>query len=106
LSYSFTFASGTVRKSSKSRQFNGSGDYVGSFVSGFATIRTNTGSFNLNVTPAVVTPTTKFVTFTGSFTNFVGVNGCTAIVRGSASRLDPPSDVFGWTGPTPENAEK
>jgi hypothetical protein len=90
LSYLFNFASGTVRKNSNTPQFNGSGQYVGSFVTGFATMRTNTGTFNLDVKPEVVTPTTKFVRFTGSFTNFVGVDGCTATVRGSASRLDRP----------------
>src|SRR5262245_58416146 len=56
LSYLFNFASGTVRKSSNSLQFNGSGAYIGSFVTGFATMRTNTGTFNLDVKPAVVTP--------------------------------------------------
>ena len=30
---------------------------------------------------------TDFVTFTGSFTNFVGLDGCTVEVRGAASRL-------------------
>src|SRR5205823_6643584 len=95
LSYLFNFASGTVRKSSNTLQFTGSGTYVGSFVTGFATMRTNTGTFNLNVKPVVVTPATKFVRFTGSFTNFVGVDGCTATVRGAASRLDPPSIFAG-----------
>jgi hypothetical protein len=90
LSYLFNFASGTVRKSSGTNQFNGTGDYIGSFVTGFATVRTNTGTFNLNVKPEVVTPATKFIRFTGSFSNFVGLDGCTASVRGSASRLDPP----------------
>lgn len=91
LSYLFNFASGTVRKSSGTLQLNGSGNYVGSFVTGFATVRTNTGTFNLDVKPELVTPATKFVRFTGSFTNFVGLDGCTASVRGSASRLDPPN---------------
>src|SRR3954453_7859899 len=91
LSYLFNFASGTVRKSSSTLQFNGSGAYVGSFVTGFATVRTNTGTFNLNIKPDVVTPASEFVRFTGSFTNFVGVDGCMATVRGSASRLDLPS---------------
>jgi hypothetical protein len=95
LSYLFNFASGTVRKSSNTLQFNGTGAYVGSFVTGFATMRTNTGTFSLDVKPSVVTPTTRFVRFTGSFTNFVGADGCTATVRGAASRLDPPS-ISAW----------
>jgi hypothetical protein len=87
ISYQFNFASGTARKSDPSLQFNGTGIYNGSFVTGFATTRTNTGTFNLNVKPAEVTPGTKFITFTGSFTNFVGVKGCTVTVRGAASRF-------------------
>ena len=87
LSYLFGFASGTVRKSAPTLQFNGSGAYAGSFVTGRATTRTNNGRFNLTVRPAEVTPTTNFVTFTGSFTNFVGLDGCTVEVRGAASRL-------------------
>ncbi len=49
LSYLFNYASGTVRKSEATLQFNGSGDYIGSFVTGYATTRTNTGTFNLAV---------------------------------------------------------
>src|SRR5215207_7485656 len=48
LSYLFAQASGTVRKSAPTLQFNGSGAYAGSFVTGFATMRTNTGTFDLN----------------------------------------------------------
>ena len=47
----------------------------------------NSGRFDLTVRPAIVTPATDFVTFTGSFTNFVGLDGCTVEVRGAASRL-------------------
>lgn len=90
LSYLFNFASGTVRKRADTLQFNGSGAYVGSFITGFAMTRANTGRFTLNVKPAVVAPTTKFIKFTGSFTNFVGVDGCTVKVRGAASRLPRP----------------
>ena len=87
LSYLFGFASGTVRKRAATLQFNGSGSYVGSFVTGRASTRTNSGRFDLTVRPAEVTPATDFVTFTGSFTNFVGLDGCTVEVRGAASRL-------------------
>jgi hypothetical protein len=86
LSYLFSVASGTVRKIDDSLQFTGSGAFAGSFVTGFATTRKNTGTFNLNVRPAVVTPTTNFVRFAGSFTNFAGLKGCTARVRGAAAR--------------------
>jgi hypothetical protein len=87
LSYLFAQASGTVRKSGGSQQFNGSGAYDGTFVTGYAQMRSNTGTFDLDVRPAEVTPDTKFIRFTGTFTNFVGVDGCTAKVRGSAARL-------------------
>ena len=87
LSYQFGFASGTARKSAPTLQFNGSGAYVGLFVTGFASTRTNHGKFDLTVRPAEVAPATNFVTFTGSFTNFVGLDGCTVEVRGAASRL-------------------
>ena len=87
LSYLFGFASGTVRKRAPTLQFNGSGSYVGSFVTGRASTRSNSGRFDLTVRPAEVTPATDFVTFTGSFTNFVGLDGCTVEVRGAASRL-------------------
>ena len=40
LSYLFGFASGTVRKRAATLQFNGSGSYVGSFVTGRASTRT------------------------------------------------------------------
>jgi hypothetical protein len=86
LSYLFNYASGTVRKSDATLQFNGSGDYAGSFVTGYATTRKNTGTFDLTVRPAEVTPTTKFITFTGSFTNFVGLKDCKVKVRGAAAR--------------------
>jgi hypothetical protein len=45
------------------------------------------GTYDLIVKPAEVTPSTKFIAFTGSFTNFVGVKGCTVTVRGAASRF-------------------
>ena len=87
LSYQFGFASGTVRKTAPSLQFSGSGTYAGSFVTGYASTRSNQGRFDLSVTPARVTPATEFVTFTGRFTNFVGLDGCTVEVRGAVSRL-------------------
>jgi hypothetical protein len=87
LSYSFGFASGTARKIAPTLQFDGVGAYAGSFVTGYASTRTNSGTFDLAVRPATVTPTTDFITFSGSFTNFVGLDGCTVEVRGAASRL-------------------
>src|SRR5262245_43217218 len=45
LSYYFGFAAGTVRKKAQSLQFDGKGSYAGSFVTGFATTRTNSGTF-------------------------------------------------------------
>lgn len=87
LTYQFGFASGTVRKTAPSLQFSGSGGYDGSFVTGYASTRSNQGRFDLLVTPSRVTPATEFVTFTGRFTNFVGLDGCTVKVRGAASRL-------------------
>lgn len=87
LTYQFGFASGTVRKTAPSLQFNGSGTYAGSFVTGYASTRSNQGRFDLSVTPARITPATEFAAFTGRFTNFVGLDGCTAKVRGAASRL-------------------
>ena len=87
LAYSFGFASGTARKRSPGLQLNGRGRYDGSFVTGYASTRTNQGTFALDVTPEVVKPSTEFVGFTGSFTNFVGLDGCTVQVRGSATRL-------------------
>lgn len=87
LSYLFAQASGTVRKSAGTQQFDGAGAYDGTFVTGYAQMRSNTGTFDLDVRPAEVTPDTKFVRFSGTFTNFVGVDGCTAKVRGAAARL-------------------
>jgi hypothetical protein len=87
LSYSFGFASGTARKIAPTPQFDGAGAYAGSFVTGYASTRTNKGTFDLAVRPARVTPATDFVAFTGTFTNFVGLDGCTVEVRGAASRL-------------------
>lgn len=87
LTYQFGFASGTVRKTAPSPQLNGSGAYAGSFVTGYASTRTNQGRFDLSVTPTRITPATEFVTLTGRFTNFAGVDGCTVKVRGAASRL-------------------
>ena len=87
LSYLFGLASGTVLKRAATLQFNGSGSYVGSFVTGRASTRTNSGRFDLTVRPAEVTPATDFVTFTGSFTNFVGLDRCMVEVRGAASHL-------------------
>lgn len=86
LTYSFGFAFGTVTKKADSLQLAGKGSYSGTFVTGYATQRTNTGTFDLTVSPAVVTPSTNFITFSGTFTNFVGLSGCKAKVRGSASR--------------------
>jgi hypothetical protein len=86
LTYFFSFASGTVQKQDPGLQFNGSGRYDGTFVTGRATLRSNQGRFDLTVTPSVVTPGTDVISFTGSFTNFAGVKGCSAAVRGSAVR--------------------
>jgi hypothetical protein len=87
LSYQFLgAASGTVRKISDGLQLNGTGKYEGTFVTGFVQTRTSKGTFELDVRPEVVTPMTDFVRFTGTFTNFAGVDGCTAKVRGAAVR--------------------
>ena len=85
-SYSFLYAAGTARKTDSSLQFNGTGKYESSFVTGFVTTRTVTGKFDLNVKPAIVTPKTRFITITGTLTNFVGVDGCNVTVRGTAVR--------------------
>ena len=87
MSYQFLgAASGTVRKTSDSLQFNGAGKYQGSFVTGFVQTRSNKGTFDLDVRPAVVKPSTDTIRFTGTFTNFAGVDGCTVKVRGAAAR--------------------
>ncbi len=87
MSYQFLgAASGTVRKISDSLQFSGSGKYQGTFVTGYVQSRSNKGTFDLDVRPEVVKPKTDFVRFTGTFTNFAGVDGCTAKVRGAAVR--------------------
>jgi hypothetical protein len=85
-SYSFLYASGTARKSDSSLQFNGTGKYESSFVTGFVTTRTTTGKFDLKVRPALISPKTKFITLSGTLTNFVGVDGCDVTVRGTAVR--------------------
>ncbi len=85
-SYSFLYASGTARKSDSGVQFNGTGKYRSSFVTGFVTTRTATGTFELKVKPAVITPKTRFVTISGTLTNFVGLDGCNVRVRGAAVR--------------------
>lgn len=87
MSYQFLgAASGTVRKVSDSLQFDGTGKFQGSFVTGFVQTRTNKGTFDLDVKPAVVTPGTDTIRFTGAFTNFAGVDGCSVKVRGAAVR--------------------
>jgi hypothetical protein len=86
LTYTFGHSSGIIKKANGSLQFNGSGSYAGRFLSGRAEEVTNTGTFNLAVSPAIVTPSTDFVQFTGIITNFSGRLGCNVTVRGSASR--------------------
>lgn len=85
-SYSFLYAAGTARKSDSGLQFNGSGKYESTFVTGFVTTRTATGTFDLKIKPEIVTPKTRFITLSGRLTNFVGLDGCNVKVRGTAVR--------------------
>lgn len=84
LTYQFGHSSGIIIKQGSTLQFKGAGSFSGAFLSGRATQESNAGTYNLAVTPATVTSTTLFISFTGSISGFAGKDGCNVTVRGSA----------------------
>jgi hypothetical protein len=85
ISYVFGHSSGIIIKQATTLQFAGSGALTGTFLSGRATQETNSGTFNLTVTPATVKTTTPFINFSGSIAGFAGKAGCGVTVRGTAT---------------------
>jgi hypothetical protein len=69
-------------------QMDGAGTWSGPLITGRATTVPGgaSGNYNFNVSPNVVTETTKFINITGTLTNFAGVAGCTAKFTGGYSQ--------------------
>jgi hypothetical protein len=63
-------------------QMNGSGNYTGFEVGSHAFFSQYTGTYNLTVTPAIVTGLTPSVTIDGTIINFFNITGCNVTFEG------------------------
>jgi hypothetical protein len=68
-------------------QMDGTGTWAGPVITGRATSVPGglSGSYTFNVSPNVVTETTKFVNIVGTLRDFAGVAGCTVKFTGAYS---------------------
>jgi hypothetical protein len=84
LSFVFLRAAFTQENTSEStvHQMNGSGNYTGFEVGSRALFSQYTGTYNLSVTPAIVTASTPSVTIDGTITNFFNITGCNVTFEG------------------------
>jgi hypothetical protein len=84
LSFVFLRAAVTQENTSESTvpQMNGSGNYTGFAIGSRAGFGQYTGTYNLTVTPAIVTASTPSVTIDGTITNFWNSTGCNVTFEG------------------------
>ena len=90
---SFIFVRGAFTQENTSEttvhQMNGSGNYTGFAIGPRAAFAQYTGTYNLTLTPAIITAATPSVIIDGTLTNFYNVTGCNVTFEGAyVHRID------------------
>jgi len=85
LSFVFLRAAVTHQNTSEATVplMNGSGNYTAFLVGNHAAFSQYTGTYNLTVTPAIITAATPSVTIDGTINNYLNVSGCSVTFVGS-----------------------
>jgi hypothetical protein len=63
-------------------QMNGSGNYSGFMVGSHAMFSQYTGTYNITLSPTIITASTPSVTIDGTINNFLNVPGCNVTFEG------------------------